>query len=174
MIKMLNILIVTAIILGSCTQEKMKKYTSENFEISYPETWSKQQKGTAIFFLSPKENKNDYFQENINIMLQDLSSQPMTLEEYTDLTKEQITQALGKSAIISLKDMNFAGQKAKEMIYNMPKNPMAGRNFNLKLHQIWFVKDSKAYLFTYTAEKDEYENYLELAKQTIDSFKLTQ
>jgi len=170
---MLNVLIVTIMMLGSCAQEKMNKYVAESYEISYPEKWVKQAKPNMVLFLSPQKNKTDFFQENVNVMLQDLSSQPMTLEEYTDLTKQQVTQALGASAIISLKDMNFAGQKAKEMIYNMPKNPMAGRNFNLKLRQIWFVKENKAYLFTYTAEKDEYENYLEVAKQTIDSFKLT-
>lgn len=172
---MLNTLLAFIMIIGSssCSQEKMNKHTDSKYEISYPESWTKQQKGTAAFFLSPQENEKDLFQENVNVMVQDLSSQPMTLEEYTDLTKQQIIQALGTSAIISLKDMDFAGQKAKEMIYNMPKNPMAGRNFNLKLRQIWFVKDSKAYLFTYTAEKNEYENDLEVAKQTIDSFKLT-
>jgi len=114
------------------------------------------------------------FQENVNVMIQDLSNQPMTLEEYTTLTKQQITQALGSTAIISVNDINFAGQNAIEMIYGMPKNSKVNRNFNLKLWQIWFVKDNKAYLFTYTAEQVEYDNYLDVAKQTIDSFKLIQ
>jgi len=171
---MFNVLMITVIMLGSCTQEKMKKYVATDYEMFYPETWVKQVKQNMVLFLSPKENKNDFFQENINVMIQDLSSQPMTLEDYTKLTNEQVKQAFGSSAIVSIKDLNFADQQAKEMIYNMPKDPMQGRNFNLKLRQIWFIKDDKAYLLTYTAEHDEYENYLGVAKQTIDSFKLTE
>jgi len=162
------------IIIGSssCSQENMNKYTESKYEISYPENWIKQQKGKAIFFLAPKENEKDLFQENVNTIVQDLSSQPMTLEEYTNLTKTQITQALGSSAIVSVKDLNFAGQKAKEMVYTMPKNPMQGRNLNLKLRQVWFIKSNNAYLLTYTAQNSEYDNYLETAKGIFDSFKL--
>lgn len=169
---MLNTFIIVAITLNSCLQAKMKKYVADSYEISYLETWSKEQKGATIFFLSPQKNKKDLFQENVNIIQQDLSSQPMTLEDYTDLTKQQVLKVLGSSSIVSLKTIDFAGQKAREMIYNMPKNHSSGRNFNLKLYQIWFIKEDKVYLFTYTAEKSEYDNYLGIAKRTIDSFKL--
>lgn len=157
---------------GSCSQEKWIEYSEGNYEISYPESWAKQQKATATFFLSPKENEKDLFQENINVIVQDLSSQPMTLEEYTNLTKNQIKQALGSSAIESVKDINFSGQQAKEIVYTMPKNPMQGRNLNLKLRQVWFIKSNNAYLLTYTAQNSEYDNYLETAKGIFDSFKL--
>lgn len=108
----------------------------------------------------------------MNIIIQDLNGQPMTLEEYTNLTKNQITQALGSSAIVSIKDLNFAGQQAKEIVYTMPKNPMQGRNLNLKLRQVWFIKDNNAYLLTYTAQSSEYDNYLKTAKGIFDSFTL--
>lgn len=172
--KMLNTLLAFIMIIGSssCSQENMNKHTDSKYDIFFPESWTKQQKGTATFFLSPKESEKDLFQENINIMVQDLSSQPMTLEEYTNLTKTQITQALGSSAIVSVKDFNFAGQQAKEMVYTMPKNPMQGRNLNLKLRQVWFIKGNNAYLLTYTAQNSEYDNYLETAKGIFDSFKL--
>lgn len=172
--KMLNTLLAFIMIIGSssCSQEKMDKHTDSKYEISYPERWIKQQKGTTTFFLSPKENEKDLFQENVNVMVQDLSSQQMTLEDYTNLTKQQVTQAFGSSAIVSVKDLNFAGQQAKEMVYNMPKNPMQGRNLNLKLRQVWFIKGNNAYLLTYTAQSSEYDNYLETAKGIFDSFKL--
>lgn len=157
--------------LSSCSQHKWVKYSGNGYEISYPESWTKQQKGTATFFLSPKENEKDLFQENVNVMVQDLSSQPMTLEDYTNLTRRQIIQALGSSAIISIKDLNFSGQEAKEIVYNMPKNTMQGRNLNLKLRQVWFIKGYKAYLLTYTAESSEYDSDFETAKEIFDSFK---
>ena len=165
-------LLLTLVILSNCSAEEWIKYTHNNYEISYPKSWIKQQKGLTTLFLSQKENEKDLFQENVNTMVQDLSKQPMTLEEYTNLTKQQITQALGANSIVSIKDLNFAGQQAKEMVYNIPKNPMQGSNLNLKIRQVWFIKDSKAYLITYTAESSEYDNYLGTAKGIFDSFKL--
>ena len=156
----------------SCSAQEMKVFESESYQTSYPINWTKQQKQSAVFFLSPKENEKDLFQENVNVIIQDLSSQPMTLEDYTNLTKNQITQALGSSAIESVKDINFAGQQAKEMVYTMPKNPIQGRNQNLKLRQIWFIKGNNAYLLTYTAQSSEYDKFLETAKAIFDSFKL--
>lgn len=169
---MLNIAIFIIMIFSSCSQQSWQKHIESAYEISYPESWSKQQKGMATFFLSPKDDEKDQFQENVNVMVQDLSNQPMTLEEYTELTKQQITQALGSSVIVSIKELDFAGQKAKEMIYGMPKNPLAGINQDLKLRQVWFIKDNKAYLLTYTAKSSEYENYLETTKEIFNSFKL--
>ncbi len=171
---MFNTLFALIMIIGSssCSQEEWNKHSGDNYEISHPSSWIKQQKGTAFFFLSQKENEKDLFQENVNVMVQDLSKQPMTLEDYTNLTKQQVKQAFGSSAIVSIKGLNFAGQQAKEMVYIMPKNPMQGRNLNLKLRQVWFIKGNKAYLITYTAESSEYDNYLETAEGIFDSFKL--
>jgi serine/threonine-protein kinase len=96
----------------------------------------------------------------------------MTLEDYTNLTKQQVIQAFGSSAIVSIKDLNVAGQQAKEMVYTMPKNPIQGRNQNLKLRQLWFIKGNNTYLLTYTAQSSEYDKFLETAKAIFDSFKL--
>jgi serine/threonine-protein kinase len=172
--KMFNTLVAFIMIIGSsgCSQEKMNKHIDSKYEIAFPESWAKQQKGTATFFLSPKQNEKDLFQENINIIIQDLSSQPMTLEDYTNLTKQQVIQAFGSSAIVSIKDLNVAGQQAKEMVYTMPKNPIQGRNQNLKLRQLWFIKGNNTYLLTYTAQSSEYDKFLETAKAIFDSFKL--
>lgn len=96
MIKESAIILGFIIIIGSsiCSQEKMNKHTDSKYEISYPESWTKQQKSSATFFLSPKENEKDVFQENVNVMIQDLSDQPMTLEDYTNLTKNQLHKRL--------------------------------------------------------------------------------
>lgn len=167
---MIRLLILSLFL--SCSQEKLVKHTQANYEISYPESWKKQENPNMVLFLSPKEGEKDQFQENVNVMVQDLSNQPMTLEEYTNLTKQQIIQALGSTAIISIKDIDFAERHAKEMIYTMTMNPIAGINLNLKLWQIWFIKDNKAFVITYTAKQEEYDRYLEIARQIFDSIKL--
>ena len=156
------------ILFGSCSQEKTLKHTGKNYEISYPTNWEKQEKASVVYFLSPKENEKDMFQENVNLMLQDLSQQPMSLEQYTELTKKQVLENLGASAIISVKSTTLTGQQAKEFVYNMNYQ---GRS--LKLKQYWFIKDNTAYLFTYTAEPSRYEKHEKTATELIQSFTFT-
>ena len=71
-----------------------------NFEIKYPEKWTETKNGNAVLFASPLQNEKDVFQENVNIILQDLSTNPIDLEKYTVITKKQVIDHLGPSAII--------------------------------------------------------------------------
>lgn len=55
---MSRILIYISLILSffpSCSAQEMKDYESDSYKASYPINWTKQQKGTATFFLSPKK-----------------------------------------------------------------------------------------------------------------------
>lgn len=153
----------------ACTpQTKWLTYTdaANKFTINYPDKWVKKNNVNAIVFLSPKESDKDLFQENANLMLQDLSQKPMNLQQYTELTKKQVTDNLGASAIVSLKNATIAGQQGKEFVYNMNYQ---GRS--LKLKQYWFIKGNIAYLFSYTAEPSEYGKYESTATEMIMSFK---
>lgn len=137
-----------------------------HFSIKYPAEWKRQTGVNTIAFLSPKENDTDPFQENVNLMLQDLSQQPMTLDEYTELSKKQVTDNLGASAIVSLKAVTLAGQAAKEFVYNMDY-----QNRKLKIKQCWLIKNKLAYLITYTADPSKFNQYESTATEIINSFK---
>jgi hypothetical protein len=158
---LLTLLLLPGIIPGWLTYTD----SAHTFTVNYPKEWTIKPVGTAIAFLSPKENAQDPFQENVNIILQDLTAQPMTLDQYTDLSKKQITGAYGASAIVSLKEKSFAGQKTEELIYNMSYQGHA-----LKVKSLWFIKGKTAYLFTYTAEPAQYGKYEETATAVINSF----
>jgi hypothetical protein len=38
--------------------------------------------------------------------------------------------------------------------------------------QIWTVKDDKAYIITYVAQEEDYENDLQIAEKMINSFEI--
>lgn len=139
-----------------------------NFSIKYPETWTKQPNPNIMVFLSPKEGVMDMFQENVNVILQDLSRQPMSLEQYTAITKKQVVDNFGASSILSIKDIIIAGEHAKELTYNMNY-----QGKKLKVKQSWLLKGNSAYLLTYTAEPEQYVKYESLAMEMIQSFKIT-
>lgn len=138
---------------------------TNKFSMQYPKEWSQKAQNNAILFLSPKTDARDQFQENVNIMLQDLSSQPMTLEQYTDFSKKQLVQAFGVNAILAEGAATIAGQKAQFFVYNM-----AYQGHSLKIKSVWFIKGKTAYLFTYTAEPSQYAKYEQTAATVINSF----
>ena len=148
-------------------QQKWITYTESinKFTIRYPEEWT-QTNNNRLAFLSPKENDKDQFQENVNIILQDLSKQPMTLDQYTEISKKQIVDNLGSNAIVSLKSLTMAGQQAKEFVYDMNY-----QGKNLKVKQYWFIKNNTAFLFSYTAESPKFDKYQAIADNIIKSFK---
>jgi serine/threonine-protein kinase len=135
------------------------------FTVSYPKEWAAKNVGNAIAFLSPQADARDNFQENVNIIQQDLSAQPMTLQQYTDLSKKQITDAMGASAVLSTTTRTIAGQKAMEMVYNMTYQ---GRP--LKVRECWFIRDKTAWLLTFTAEPAQFSKYEQTGMSVINSF----
>ncbi|MBA3704323.1 MAG: hypothetical protein H0W84_00030 [Bacteroidetes bacterium] len=144
-------------------------YSDNNlkFSIKYPATWIKQPNPNIMVFLSPKENVMDMFQENVNVILQNLSRQPMTIEQYTEVTKRQVVDNFGASAIVSLKNVTIAGETGRELIYNMNY-----QGKKLKVKQCWIIKNHNAYLLTYTAEPEQYNKYENIAVEMTNSFKL--
>lgn len=151
---MLNFIVILLFSVSSLMNWQEYTDNVNHFSLKYPESWEMRHRVGAIVFLTPKEDEHDKFQENVGLMLQDLSQQPMNLEGYTEITKKQIVTNLGESAIISLKSATLAGQQTKEFIYNMNY-----QGKSLRIKQYWFIKGNVAYLFTYTAELAEYSKY---------------
>lgn len=143
-------------------QDSLSRYT-----IQYPANWEQQYFGNATSFLSPLENKTDSFQENVNVLIQDLSSQPMSLKDFTDLSKKQYTDGYGPSAIISLKDTTFLGNQAEAGIFKIDYNGTP-----IKLEQYWFIKNNSAFILTYTADPGQFSKYRKTAEKVMRSFKL--
>jgi hypothetical protein len=142
-------------------------YKTNNFTISYPKTWQIKSAGNIVAFTTSLENKEDTFAENVNISIQDLSTQPMTLDQYTALSKGQIAAAMGASSILSVKRIAIDGKPADEMIYKMNY-----QGKSLKVKGVWLIEDKKAYVITYTAEPNKFDKYLSDADKTIKSFKI--
>ena len=140
--------------------------SQNKFTMTYPREWTQEKVGNMAAFLSPQENFTDSFRENVNLMLQDLSQQPMDLKQYTELTKNQITQMFGDSAILSSGSKTIGGQPAVEMTYNM-----FNQGHHLKIKQYWFIIGTTAYLFTYTAQPEKFSKFEETALTVINSFK---
>lgn len=141
------------------------KDTKNNYTMQYPATWTVGDEQGTLMFKSEKLGEDDPFQENVNLLLQDLSQQPMTLTEFTQLSMDQYEEMKETVQLLSMEDLKFAGYPAKKVVLNMTYY-----NYPLKLKQIWFIKGTTAYLLTYTALQSSYATYEADATKLIMSF----
>lgn len=168
--------VCTIVVLVSATLANWLTYkdTKRGYEVKYPANWEAKDMYNAAFFMAPKSSADDLFQENINIMVQDLSVSPetVTLEKYSALSELQIKSLYGESALVYIKDRRLAGRDAGEMVYYMPITSSEGTTLRLKLWQVWFIEGNNAYLYTFTSEEKEYDKYINMIKESAESIVL--
>jgi len=182
--KLLTLLVLGGVLLSGCVgqegaeepqppePELTKDFlTYENpthgIRIKYPKDWTMQEgfMGTVVVFLSPKADASDVFQENLNVGVEDLSGVSITLDEYTELTIDQMGQFITDFTVIESGKTTLAGNPAYKIVYTGSQ-----AQYSIKWMQIWAIKDDKAYLITYTAETDSFSDFLEIVEAMISSF----
>jgi serine/threonine protein kinase len=164
-------IVISAIIIA--IKEEFVTYQDANYgiKISYPKRWSIQETpdgvtGDVARFLSPKEGKADEFQENLSISVKDLSSQPRSLNEYTE-ESVWIIRTHSDASAPPASAATLGHRQAMEVVF-------AGKEGNIQVQrlEIWTVKNNKAYVITYTAERGKYSKFLPAARKMIDSFEI--
>jgi len=124
--------------------------------------------GAVVVFFAPTEGPSDIFQDNVNIIVQDLSAQPMTLDEYTELSLGQIEQFITDPSILDSSAVTLADIPGHRVVYTGKQG-----QYDLKWMQVWTVQNNKAYVISYTAETSKYSTFLETVQEMIDSFEIS-
>jgi len=144
-------------------------YENSTYEIRimHPQEWEIMENymGTVVLFRSPIEDASDMFQENFNVVMGDLP-ESMEIDELTDAN---IEQAKTRFAIenINSSPTTLTNNPARKVIYNLKQG-----EYNLKIMQIYMIKDNKAYVITYTAEEDKYSDLLGTIQAMINTFEI--
>ncbi len=79
------------------SQQNWKSFNKGNYSIKYPSTWTidtSKAMGTAFIVFAPLESDSDKFQENVNMLTQDLAGQNITLDDYAKISEQQIKTAI--------------------------------------------------------------------------------
>ena len=169
---LLVMLLVIGIILLLQT-EKFSYYHNAQygFGMNYPQNWKviENSQGTAVIFMSPKENELDAFQENVNIVVQDLSRKPMGLNEYTSLAITQLIAVFKHNIeMIESKPIYWANMPAHKLVY-IGKGNDGSRT---KLVHVWAVQGTTAYQLTFATPEAQYDKYSGSVNTMINSFRL--
>lgn len=146
-------------------------YENKDYEvkISYPQTWQVQTRDdfliSGFIFISPLENEQDSFQENVSIFVENLVSDT-SLNEYTAESIAEIKQ-FSYPSITNTKSTPLGNYEGRSVIYEGKD-----RGIVVKRMQIWTVFKSRAYTLTYTAQPERYDRFLPIVKRMTESFNL--
>ncbi len=137
-------------------------------EIEYPQNWQRQDlknpiTGEWVKFLSPKQTNTDNFQEQVTIRIENFTG---TLEDYKNEFIKEI-QSSADSQIINSNTTTLAYRPAYQLIYTVKHEEN-----NLKNLQVWTLQGEKAYIITYTGTQADYDKFVQIAEQMIQSFKI--
>ncbi len=171
-VALVGVVLILGVILLVGKDHIYKKYYNKagGFSIKYPVTWALEENkgGAAVIFFSPKENALDFFKENVNVVVQDISANPLNLEAYTKLAIKQMRLVFESNFIIvESVPITIAGRAGHKLIF-IGKGP----DTELKYMSAWVLDGLTAYQITYTAISSHYDEYAGKMKKMVRSFRI--
>ncbi len=151
--------------------ENWKVLNEAFFFIHYPDTFELDksgQMGTNFILLSNQTSEHDLFQENINLIIQDLKGYNISLDQYVEISEGQINTMIVDGKIIESERVK--GENDRELhriIYTGKQEPL-----DLKWLQYYWVVNEKAYVLTLTTETTQFDNYLAVGEKIMNTFKI--
>ena len=146
--------------------EKVKKWDTDKYYVEIPANWSfdgSGANGTKFMMYSPSDGEGDTFKENINLIVQDSSAQPMSLDDYTELS---LTQYMSMGVTVS-ENVQTANPMRQKLVLSTEQG-----GYKLRLVQYYWMIDDHAYVLTLTCLQDEHDDYWEAGIKAMDSFKV--
>ena len=145
-----------------------KTLNTDEYFIQYPDDWQLDESGrmgTVFVLFSPLSSSQDLFKENVNLLIQDISTYELNLDQYTEISEGQIKSMITDSKIIESKREHEGSDEFHKMIYT-------GRQgkFNLTFEQYFWVENGKAYVLTFTCEQERFSEFKELGESIMSSF----
>ncbi|MDD3087944.1 MAG: PsbP-related protein [Candidatus Omnitrophica bacterium] len=157
------IFVFCSVSLVAAEQAQIYKSPLFDFEISYPQDWQVKEISGVIAFISPLEDADDNFSENVNIVIEDISGYQMSAEQYAKEADKNWLAADGKLKIIDFSQVMLNGEEAYCTI---------AENDSLKFKQYKLVNNKRAYILTYTGQPDGFSKFQDIADNIIKTFKV--
>ena len=130
--------------------------TDYGIEVDYPDNWilekSEDPFGTLARFF-PEKSQGESL---VTIEVENIDSN-ISLDDYTTDAISKITQYLPEARILSSQPISLGERSAHQVIYTGKNRRM---DFTSKYLQVWFLESNQAYIFTYLAPSDRYQDFV--------------
>jgi len=167
---MIGIGLIAIIALVYFKQRHWRGYENETagFGLKYPPDWSyvDNRNGAAVIFYSPIETDLDAFQENFNIVIQNVPLELTDIDKYTNKAIEQMKAVFKENfEVVESSPMRINGQMGYKLVF-IGKGPET----ELKYQSCWFLVGDTAYQLTYTALASKYDKFITAVNRMVSSF----
>lgn len=142
------------------------RVANPSYDLTAPVGWELDTTGkmnTSMILFTPADSTNDYFKENINLILDDVSANNLSIDAYVE-------QAVGmiREFITDLEQLEVKKEGEDYWLTYL------GRQGTLKAsyYQRIMVKDGRAYILTYTSIDGKPSKSHALAQEVIRRFQL--
>ena len=169
MMKNLTCMVLSLLSLTVVSQGLTEEHSNDEYVIKYPENWRlvEEELGANFTILAPKSDEQDPFNENVSLVIQDISGVEIDLDTWVKLAEKQIKENVKESDIITSQRFEAGRLKSHKIIYT---GEIEG--FNLKLIRYYQLTEEKAYILTFTALEKDYEKFKFYGQQILNSFLL--
>ena len=147
--------------------------TTYGIKIQYPSNWDKEENGTKqdtetdiVTFFRPASNSN----ASLDVTIDDISDEKgIPLTQYASDSISDLKQ--------SFKDFKLVGSTTNNVLSGLPAYKSiytySDEKTIFKDMEIGTIKGDKAYILTYEAGANDYDNYLPIMQQLINLFQIT-
>jgi eukaryotic-like serine/threonine-protein kinase len=152
-----------------------EEYTNSSYGISirYPKDWTKSEEPyqltsakVLVMFEAPGNGTTpDKLRANLDIVVQDLPK-GTTLNELSQAGINSLQQ-LPAFNLLELTSATLSSNPASRLIYTAKIY-----SYNNKYLLVSTIKNDRAYVLNYTADVEQYPDYLGIIQQMIDSFRI--
>jgi len=122
--------------------------------------------GSTITFTAP-ESFGGSFPTNLNVVVQDMSGQSMSLDEFSAMLKDQLEYTVQNCEILGVSEVEVAGSPGREFKYEGKVE-----NHKVKFVQHVAVVGGKAIVLSLASEKDKFEQEYRTIGKYMKTFTL--
>lgn len=144
-------------------------YEDDYFSIRYPngfEVGKSTVPNVSFILLARSTSSKDAFRENVNLMVQDVRGMEMDLDQFTQVSENQVTTLLSKGKVLESKRITTDSNEFHRLAY-------VGEQGDLRLIfvQHYWIIEGKAYILTFTGEAAEFKKYDAVSQVMMQSFR---
>lgn len=150
-------------------QKEKKIYETDVFSIQYPTDWTLEtETGTqAVFAIKgPLTSDADMFAENVNLITQNLKGMGVTLDQYVQFNESQL-KTIPNAKMFSSERETRDGAQYHTLVF---RGTMS--NMELKVRQVYTLKNETAYVLTFTTLEKEFSQFEKVGSEIVKSFKV--
>lgn len=168
-------------LLGCCIRAENLQVSSEshpdwaelstkNYSLKHPKGMLVDRSGMMgsefVIFLKNPVLPNE-FNPNINLQIQDLQGKKVSLDQFTEISLDQVNQFISNSKVIASSRRKGAKGEYQVLMYTGDQGV-----YRLQFEQFFAIANGKAHILTLTCEQPSFEQYRSLGEGIMNTFVL--